>query len=1212
MDKFTTNNLNDFAANIIKNQCMNLHQLESYNNFIRVGIKQIIQDIFHITSTVELPKKEKEKNDKKSDEVIPHKAEFTLSFDNIRIEKPSNPTKNIMLVPSYLRKNDGTYSIRVIFNILCKFVIYDINNNIIHNNYLPTVVSNKFFELPCMVKSECCNLFGMSNDELIVVGEDPTDIGGYFIINGKEWNIDLLESKLFNSHHIYNTTGYESEMTRLEIISKPGDSYGNSSELIIKILKKNNIVLIFNSSGSLKLVPIPFYIIYKLFGVFIDKQIIDYIVSFTDNENLKMKITYLLNMAFLASDIIFDRAKGVIEIDILMHIVAECIVNPSHQENLDVKSLKNMKNIEQNILNMLDTLLFPHLGKTSECRHSKIYYLSYLIFNTILVHLKMNKPTDRDSFINKRINTPGQLLAKELKSLFNVTVARAVENRIKEELQTHSINNLASLSAVLSFVPKLTKLSAAFVKSIVTGKKEIKISNAITTQNKIPSEQLIRKNNLNSIASQRTIRTPTIGASKSSERSYAMRRVTPTQIGYICPIQSADTGESVGIVKQLAIGAIISLSQSSIEFEKFLLNDEQVILLEKINVLDIARYGFAKIFINGRIVGVTQFPNELVIRYREYRRGFDYDFKTKTFTQINVNKIDPYITIIQDFLNNNIAFWLDNGRLMKPFIIVRNNSITVEHPSIISLYFKNSYNSKKDSIFEQKILLNKNFMNDNIKTLLQKGIIEYIAPGELDNMLISIDINNFYKHANNPLLQYTHVDIQCLNYSLAMLCCPYASHNQAPRLTFQTNQGKQSIGVPTLNPEFRIDKHLYYMYTTQFPLVRTVFNDLIYPNGMNVLMGLMCYKDNQEDSFIINGTASQRTLFESIEFNYIKVIFEQNEFCGLVHMHTIRANFAKLGTNFCIPKNIKIEQNDIMLAKYIKLADGNQKNTSYIYRGVEPIIVEDIIVGKNQDGFDFYKFKYYVVRKCTVGDKFSTRHGQKGSVSSVLPYYLLPFNSRCESPYAIMNTSAIPSRMTIGQLLESMQAKIAALTGKFIDGTMFEPFNMDETRNKLEKLCQDEWGTEVVYDGLYGHPINNRISITPMVMQKLQKFGITEQQATSVGPYSIITKQPLDGKANDGGLRYGEMEKDVAISSGGMHFPLEKFRENSDGFYIYVCMNCNKMATVNEKQKIFRCKFCSGTANLCKIYSTWMTKTVFHHLESSGIGVKIYPEEYEL
>lgn len=1199
---FTTTDLNSFAVNIIKDNGMNAHQLDSYNHFIKVGIKQIIEDLFQITRTIEL-------NNKFNDNV--NKVVFTLSFSNIRIMKPSNLAKNIMLVPSYARINDTSYNIEVKFDILCKFEIH-LNNDSVE--IMKKSVVDKSFELPCMVKSESCNLYGMNENELKACGEDPCDIGGYFIINGKEWVINLMETKLYNYLHIYDARGHENERTRADSISKPGDGYAHSSEIIIKILVDGSIVLVFHSHGELKTIPIPFYLIYKLFGIFIDKTIIEYITSFTTDESLKIKIIYSLVTAFSVNNNIFNKTKNIIELDVLIKTVAECMGNPLHMDPIDVKMTKLIKVFEQNILTYLDTLLLPHLGKTSKDRTNKLYHLSWLIYNVILVDLGINKPTDRDNFTNKRIYTSGQLMAKELKSIFNLAVARPIDNRISEELRKNSIHQMLSLSVILNSVLKLNKLTSTFLKAIVTGQKDLKISNTVTTQNKIPSEQLIRKNNLNSVAPQRTVRSPTVGASKSSARAHEMRRVHLTQIGYICPMQSADTGENVGIVKQLAIGTSISLNHPSNEFKKFVLSDEDVIEIGIIDELKIGAYGMTKILINGVIIGVTQVPNELVMRFREYRRGFDYDFKTKKFTQLNAHKIDPFVTIIWDFFSNNIYFWLDHGRMLKPFLIVRNNSITVEHKSIIELYFGNTapYDGSSKSNFKQQLVLKKEDVNLSIKKLLQNGIIEYIAPGELDNMLIAIDINTFYQNVNNGLLQFTHVDIPCLNYGLPALSCPYASHNQAPRITFQTNQTKQTIGIPTLNVSSRIDKHMFYSFSIQMPLVTTIYNDLIYPNGVNTMVAVMCFKDNQEDSLIINGTATERTLFESVEYNYIKVILEQNEYCGLVETRALKANFEKLGVNHCIPKNIKIEPNDALLAKYLKMPDGKLKNTSYIYRGNEPIVVEDIVVGKTQDGYDFYKFKFYIVRICAIGDKFSSRHGQKGSISSILPYYMLPFTSRCEHPDMILNTFALPGRMTIGQLLEGVHAKIAALTGKFIDGTMFQPFNMKEARETLNKFGYEEWGNEVMYDGLYGHPINNKILLTPIMMQKLQKFGILEQQATSSGPHSIITKQPLDGKANDGGLRYGEMEKDVAISSGGMHFPMEKLRDNSDGYYIYVCINCHKMITVNEEKKIYKCNFCTGTPNIVKFYSAWMTKTTIHHLEASNIGVKIYPEEYEI
>lgn len=1196
MSGFSSTKLNEFITNIIRKQGINNHQIESYNHFINNGIKEIIQELFQLSGTVEL-------HNKFNDNVS--KIQYIINFNNIQVFRPKHTlVKKYIITPSDARKRGTSYMLEIQFDVDIQFTVIFSDGK---TDVIKKTIQDKTFEIPNMVRSEGCHLNGLNTPELIKMAEDPMDIGGYFIINGKEWVVNLAESKVFNYPHIYDTTGYENDITRMELISKPGDAYAHSSELIITVVKNGGILIMLGSHSYLKNIPIPFYLIYKLFNVLLDNTIINYIQSFTSSKIIKDTIYYLLINAFVADNQIFNKTKSIVEIDVLIKTMGECIGNPKHDPFPDNKMLGLIKKFELNLLNILDTLLLPHIGKTPEFRLKKIYYLSYLIYNIILVNQKINAQTDRDSLVNKRIHTTGHSLAKDLKSIFNLTIAQNVDRRIKEELIKTPYTSLPPLQVLLGPIFKTNKLSSTLNKTIVSGVKDIKVTANVIAQNKIQSERLYRKNNLNAIVAQRTIRTNATGAAKTSNRSYEMRRVHTTQIGYICPIQSPDTGESVGLLKQLSIATIISLSESSSEFIQFLLSDRDVVDLSMVNLLELDKYGFARIFVNGNIVAVTQYPQIIIERFREYRRGFDYDFNKNVYVHIKICKISPYITIQWDVFNNNIYFWLDHGRLLKPFLIVRNN---MEHPSISSIYFK-------EKEFIQDIVLTESTFNMTLKELLANSIIEYIAPGELDNMLVAYDIKILYSNKRNTCLRYTHCDIPCANYGIPALTCPYANHNQAPRITLQSLQTKQMIGIPTLNPEHRIDKKMYYAERLQYPLVTTIANEIVYPHGfINTIVMLAAFGANQEDSLVINGTAAERALFKSIECSVIEIRLESNECCGFVEPITkINVNYEKLNNNIHVPKFTYIEKNDVLLAKYITNDKGDMINTSYIYKDSDPIVIEDIILTKSPEGYDQYNFKYYIVRKCSSGDKFSSRHGQKGSVSLVLSYHYLPFTEDCITPSIIMNTAAIPARMTIGQIIEGVVSKACILSGKFDDATIFESPNIEEKFKILESHGYNKFGIEQMYDGLYGHPYNNEMSITPITIQKLPKFSGLAQQATSTGPTSILTKQPIKGKSNDGGMRYGEMERDVSCASGVMFFTMEKLRDNSDGFNIYICKNCKKMCTVNEAKKIYICRFCEAdniTPNIVKIYSTWMTKTFIQHLESSGIGVKFFTTPFKV
>jgi DNA-directed RNA polymerase II subunit RPB2 len=1187
--------LDMFARSIIKEQKLNAHQINSFNNFLDVGLKQIMEQLFEINTRIDL-------NNKLQDNV--NYINCNIRFINIKYKRPTmsfHPINKLgIITPNLARKTDIHYLVEINYSVAVTLTIHLLNNSdpIVKTH----TIDNLSFNLPTMVKSKGCHLHELSVDELIELEEDPHDPGGYFILGGREWGIDLLESKKFNWPHIHNTTGYERELTRLDIICKAGDAYEHSSEIILKLLNTFNLTVSFTSHSVLKLLPIPFYLIYRVYGIVTDVNIMKLIASFTESSVLQSQMFHLLQIALNTGEKPFEKMQNVIEPDKILEGIAVRLVS-----DVPANKMRQLTEFyESHLLGIFDDLLFPHIGKTPADRPRKLQFLSWLIYKLLLVNLKVVTPTDRDSYVNKRIHTTGIICAKAFKSLFNLDINQKLKNKFANELNKNSYLNLTSLDGNIKSTLNKATIEKSIIKSIIMGSKEIKVGSNILS-NKVPSEMMIRKNNINIITSERTIRTSTVGASKQDVRADEMRRVHPTQLGFVCPIQSADTGESVGIVKQLAISTIISFNQDSSVFKQFLFSDPDIYHLDDVDFLTIQAKKLAIVFVNGAPIAFTAVPQDIVYRFRQYRRGYTWDHKGKEFKKVSSLIINPYTSIYWDLFANIIYFWIDHGRMMKPYLIVRNNTDTdpIGKKTI-----------KGDS-FRQELVLKREHFGMSIEELQKESVIEYLSHDEIDNMLISISHENLLIHETNILMQYTHCDVPFTNFGLAALTCPFATCNQAPRITFQTNQTKQTIGIPTLNRQSRTDKHAYYALSCNTPLVMTINNDILYPNGLNEITAVMSRGFNQEDSLEVNSTSMRRGKFQCVEENFMKITLEQNEKFGKIDRKMtathINANYGKLGGNIHVPKFTRIQTNDVIICKYIELKD-TYKDTSEIYQGFEDIIITDIIFIMTSDNREACKIKYYTLRVCSVGDKFSTRHGQKGSVSRSLNQSMMPFTQSGLIPDKIINTLALPARMTIGQILEGLVSIYCAETGTFVYGTMFQKINVDDIGDRLEEIGHDRWGIEQMYDGVTGYPLGGKGFIAPVVYQKLPKFSNSEVRATSNdGPISMVSRQPLEGKSNDGGLRYGEMEKDTALASGGMFFPLEKMREDSDGFMIYICRRCKQLATVNEEKKIYNCNFCTPRMpDIVKVYSTWVTKNFLQSLASSGIGTKLYVEEHKL
>lgn len=1221
------------------------HHLDSFNNFASTGINQIATQLFTIEKTIQ-----NERTKTPEDNEIAF-INFTCRFNDVRLSRPTavshDSGKKNILMPNMARKHNLNYSAPVMIDatIVAKAFPKDGSDPRVRTE---EVKNFQIASMPVMVGSKLCHTSELSSEAKKNAEEDPLDPGGYFILKGGEWVISMIETRLFNHPHIFRNVGHEKEIARLEFISKPGDAYENSSELIMRYVTNGNIFLTFTSNNYLKLLNIPFYVLFRLMGMTTDKEIVDNIVyGYSTPDRKDVVSDYMLQVlkkAFRASDPVFSAAMDITDQGKLLEYFSrqtsiihqsKVVTQPNQQvdENL-------IKYLNANVLKLLDKHVFPHIGLASDTRHTKMRFLGHLIHKMLLVEREIVASTDRDSLENKRINAAGRAYAKALKTQFNLATVQPIKKKLTRDFKSMPFSQVPLAQSFKSAVrgPDLEK---ALIQAIVTGNKELTVKNR-QIPNRLASEMLHRKNQLNYLSTMRVIRTPSTSASKQDQRADEMRRVHPSYTGYICPIQSADTGEQVGMVKQMALGAFLVEATSSELLKETLLSDKDIIPLERVLPEQIHEHSLTKILVNGDWIGCCFDSPRIVRRYKEMRRG--YAEGEKGFKYTGEPSIDPYTTIAWDTDGNEINFWVDAGRMMRPLLNVRNNG---ELDPIGQELFGMKYDPFKDpqptaeqiakgefppGSFVQDILLSKEDARAllqkglTIKNLHERGVIDYISPEEMKNCYISPSLDHLKKNQFNVLRQYTHCEIPQALMGIPALTCPYTSHNQAPRITFQTNQSKQTCGWYSLSWPFRADKHAFLQYYCETPIIKTLVNNYLYPNGMNAITAILSYGGfNQEDSIIMNKSAAERGIYKGLHFNVIKKELDTGEkFGNPDEAHTIdikkHANYEHIMNGF-VKRGTMIKKDDIVIGSFIEIpkpADHRiYKDTSVAYPFNEPAMIESVTRARNQDDEEFCKVKISSVRTLGIGDKFSSRHGQKGVTGINYVHCDMPVTQQGIVPDLIINPHAIPSRMTIGQLVESLCGKVAAIQGSFYDATIFTPNDLRAIGDKLEELGFDRHGVEPMYNGMTGEWIDNDVFIGPTYYQRLQKFVVDEVYSISTGPTCVITRQPLEGKANKGGLRIGEMEKDVIISHGAGHFIMEKFRDDSDGFDIYVCRTCQKRPVVNEEQNIVICKTCESAGmdpDIIKARSTWSSKLFMQELESMNVGVRlsVKPYEYEV
>jgi DNA-directed RNA polymerase beta subunit len=1184
--------------------------IDSGNDFVENGIKQIMTKTFVIERTIP-NERDKTDEDKKIDNI-----HIKVTIKTVSMKPPTTThyasSKEEILTPKTALLEDKTYASPLYADIDIIATAHLKDGGKIERK--ASVDQVLIATIPIMVRGKLCNTFNKSHETLLRMEEDPSDPGGYFIVKGIEWVINNIESSTYNKPKIFRNVGHRNEMARLELISKPGDSYENSAQLFIKMLTNNQLIVRIDRA-PLDEIQIPFFILLRLLGWSSDKKMIDWIVYDYDAEISKYMIEKL-QLAFKAKYTNFGEASHLYNRDdILRAFVSKMSATYGY---LDLKDEKTIQFVNQRIMRAVDIYLLPHIGVTPNFRHEKALYITHLIRRLFMVEMQAVGETDRDSLKNKRAHSAGVSFAKAFKQQFNFVIVQPIKKQYYRDFRSTSFSKVDLVQSLKTAVNSMD-FERALSQAITTGsKQQITVKMGRKMVNRLTSQQLHRKNQMNYMSTMRQINSPNTSSSKQSARANEMRRVHPTYTGYICPIQTQD-GESVGINKQIAVSASITPGSSSVLLKEKLSSDPDFTPLKDVTPALLAK-GVSQVKVNGHWIGCVHRSYHFIDKYRHLRRE---------------QKINPYTTIYWDPVINEVHFWVDTGRLIRPMLIVYNNyGNHYTREKVREIQLSESKNEEvvsefaNEEDFKQWVAITNKHLEGlksgklSMKDLLDENVIEYISPSEQENLLISVNHDALWKNRTNPLMKYTHCDVPASLLGFACLNCPLGTHAPAARVILSTQQAKQSCGWYSLAWPFRVDKEGFLQYHCEMPLVRTIGNEYIQPNGQNCIIAIQIYSGyNQEDSIILNKSAVQRGLFDGVHFTYEKSELEKNEQFGNPDISLTSdikpyASYEKIYDGFP-KKGTIIRKNDIVIGKYSKYTkpEGEFKyaDRSKVYRHEEPAVVFNVIVSRNQEGKPFVKVQLMIVRECTVGDKFSMRSGQKGVAGNIMDEEDMPFTESGIVPDVIFNPHSLPSRMTINTLMEILLAKVCALKGVVTDGTMFRKTDMPKVQKELGELGFNPSGKERMYNGMSGKWIDYEIFIGPVYYQRLQKFVNETIYAVSHGSTDAITRQPLEGKSSNGGLRIGEMEKDVLISNGLSRFLSEKFYDHSDGFKVYICRGCGKYATVNHKLKRYRCKQCGDNADIAEVDSSWTAKLFMQEMRSMNIGARpsLTPYEYE-
>jgi DNA-directed RNA polymerase beta subunit len=579
-------------------------------------------------------------------------------------------------------------------------------------------------------------------------------------------------------------------------------------------------------------------------------------------------------------------------------------------------------------------------------------------------------------------------------------------------------------------------------------------------------------------------------------------------------VHNTPEGQSVGIVKNLSYMTHITIYSNSLPLYEYVMPNITHIDSEEITSTDM--YEKVKVFINGAWVGISDSPKELYLM-----------LKDKKYKGI----INIYTSIIFDYKLKEIRVCNDSGRLTRPLLRVKDKNILITNSIIHKL--------NKGELIWDNLLTSSN---------IDESIIEYIDPEEQSWSLIATKPKDITVKTNE-IYKYTHCEIHPSTiFGILASCIPFPENNQSPRNTYQCAQCKQAMGVYVTNYENRMDKTAYILNYPMRPLVDTRIMNMIHlndiPSGTQVIVAIMTHTGyNQEDSLLINKGSIDRgmslvTVYHTEKDEDKQKINGDEEIrCKPDSTKTKgmkMGNYNKVNSKGIIPENTLVENRDIIISKVTPIKENRNDHTKVIkyedqskmYKTNEDTYIDKNYIDRNGEGYNFAKVRLRTVRKPVIGDKFSSRHGQKGTVGNIIPECDMPFTSSGVKPDIIINPHAIPSRMTIGQLKETVLGKVLLELGLFGDGTSFGDFDIKDICDELIKLGYEAHGNELLYNGLTGEQHECSVFMGPVFYQRLKHMVNDKAHSRSIGPMVNLTRQPAEGRSRDGGLRFGEMERD--------------------------------------------------------------------------------------
>ena len=1177
IDKYFKDNPNNLVS----------HHLESYNSFINKGVGQIFRENNPIRFI--------EREDENDGSGKRNECQLYLGGKDgskIYYGKPIiyDDHNSHFMFPNDARLRNMTYGVTIHYDVEVDFIYYEGDEKKGHSILLPKIYLGRF---PIMLQSDLCILNTLNKDVRFNMGECRNDYGGYFIIDGMEKVI--ISQEKFADNLLYIRKNKEDDVYSFsaEIRSVSEDTSKPIRTTAVKIvapspsLSNNQIVVAVPNVKK----PVPLFILMRALGVVSDKDIIKTcLLTDLDDEIENNKNPY---------------------IDLFIPSVHDAYKFFNQQNALEFIAELTKRGTVSSVIEILSDYFLPHVGELNFL--DKAYFVGYMVNKLLKVYTKEEKPTDRDNFRFKRVELSGTLLYDLFREYYLIqkkditrkideeyyyhkgeykedeTLSRKEKKQIKskdksgerKEENKYKNNFIGLIEANFKTFFKDRLVEQGFRKAFKGNwgsEAHTKRIGAVQDLNRLSWNTFIshlRKINLPLDASAKVV---------------GPRLLNSSQWGFIDPVDTPDGG-NIGLHKHMSISTYITSGSSGYPIIKWIrLNTPMRNILE----CSPEQLGSSsKIFVNGNWVGVIDTPIELVNSLKLYRR----------------NGIIPvYTSISFSYHKNEVNIYTDSGRLSRPIYYIENKKLSYDRREIHNLLESGkitweqiisgfmpktdeNFKTKNNKIYDLRSLY-KDIGSDKdlIKEKLQhfKSMVDYVDTSEEESLLIATSNEDLQK--NN---WYTNMEIDpSLILGVMGNLVIYPENNPVTRSAFSCGQSKQAVSVYHSNYQMRIDKMGVILNYGQTPLIKSRYLEYVnneeQPYGVNAIVAIMSYTGyNVEDAILINEGAIHRGIFRTTYYSSYQDREESSKITGMTN-----SKFASIEKNNVTGKKKGydysflddhglVKENTELNDKIIVIGKINSSLTTkdvWTDDSVKPKkgqlgYVDKSFITLGEEGFNVAKVRVREERLPAIGDKMASRAGQKGTLGLIIPEDDMPFTEDGIRPDLIINPHAIPSRMTIGQIVESLFGKVCTSYGAFGDCTAFQVkgSNYSTYAPMLVKAGFNSSGNQVLYNGMTGEQLAADIYIGPTYYMRLKHMVKDKINYRARGPNTVLTRQPVQGRANDGGLRIGEMERDGVLAHGMSYFLNESFmvRGEQKDYYIAVCNKSGSIAIYNESKNLF-------------------------------------------